>query len=343
MLHLSCGTSISAYPVVPMLPTDTRFKQAKANGLLEVTALVSGDTTRRNRPGQAFRRAMARAMKRRQNERVSPTFGGKKGEDGGGSKHEKSKQEKNAEEDHMRHLPRHNRLSIGLSRVTEEDSMSKASNSAYHYDGLSGSDCDPDTGGSEDEHGNDNNIKYDKDPVHVPGFLSPWVGRLSSTRRIKGGGGSERSIASDGLESVTSNRPAPDRGHVRDATVANHLDDVNAPSSCELPNNTATRDSRRRDAGVKHPSNRKNAIAPTEILHKNISRDADSSDEGVTPRPLSWLERDAPRDRSGWMRSSRRGFAQNKADVTRGALARKIQLVSPLRDVRTSFHPTLEN
>ncbi|CBN77794.1 hypothetical protein Esi_0069_0064 [Ectocarpus siliculosus] len=36
--------------------------QAKANGLLEVTALMSGDITRRNIPGNTFRRAIARLM-----------------------------------------------------------------------------------------------------------------------------------------------------------------------------------------------------------------------------------------------------------------------------------------
>ncbi|CAM9722940.1 unnamed protein product, partial [Ectocarpus sp. 13 AM-2016] len=39
-------------------------QQAKANGLLEVTALISGDNTRRNIPGNAFRRAKARLMKK---------------------------------------------------------------------------------------------------------------------------------------------------------------------------------------------------------------------------------------------------------------------------------------
>ncbi|CAB1109757.1 unnamed protein product [Ectocarpus sp. CCAP 1310/34] len=38
--------------------------QAKANGLLEVTALISGDNTRRNVPGNAFRHAKARLMKK---------------------------------------------------------------------------------------------------------------------------------------------------------------------------------------------------------------------------------------------------------------------------------------
>ncbi|CAN0504550.1 unnamed protein product, partial [Ectocarpus sp. 12 AP-2014] len=38
--------------------------QAKGNGLLEVTALISGDNTRRNIPGNAFRRAKARLMKK---------------------------------------------------------------------------------------------------------------------------------------------------------------------------------------------------------------------------------------------------------------------------------------
>lgn len=39
-------------------------RQARANGLLEVTALISGDITRRNIPGNAFRRAKARLMKK---------------------------------------------------------------------------------------------------------------------------------------------------------------------------------------------------------------------------------------------------------------------------------------
>ncbi|CAM9580783.1 unnamed protein product, partial [Laminaria digitata] len=38
--------------------------QAKAKGLLEVTALISGDITRRNVPGNAFRRAKQRLTKK---------------------------------------------------------------------------------------------------------------------------------------------------------------------------------------------------------------------------------------------------------------------------------------
>ena len=283
---------------MPILPTDTHFEQAKADGLLEVTALVSGDITRRNRPGHAFRRTMARAMKLRQNERVSPTDEGAKGEGGGEYKHHESTEEKSAEEDFLRHLPRHNiQLRGNLSPVSEADSMSKASSSAYTRSDLGGRDWDPEAGGSGDKHGSDVSRESYKAPVHR--FLPRWVDRIGRTGRVEGGGGSRRSIANDGSEYVNSNSIAHDRCHVSDVTHSDHLDDVDAPSSREQTNSTVTHGSRRRDTGVKHLSKLKTATASTELLREKISRDANFGDDVATSCSSSGLVGSATKGRSG--------------------------------------------
>eukprot|EP00903_Cladosiphon_okamuranus_P012613 g11801.t1 len=103
--------------------------QAKAKGLLEVTALISGDLTRRNVPGNAFRRAKAKLMKKgagvglvSTRVRVQP--------DGEGT----DQDEESAGQALARKMPAGlNRLQLGreLSRVSEEDSnFTRASRSS---------------------------------------------------------------------------------------------------------------------------------------------------------------------------------------------------------------------
>lgn len=135
----------------------------KAKGLLEVTVLISGDISRRNRPDKALRLAKARAMKRRKHASVSPTTGEVGSGDGGEVNQQgERKEEKTAEGGNQKHrLPPHRlKLTRDLSRVPEEDSVSRASSSVYgkamgssawdieagngsgvqHYEGKSGDD-----------------------------------------------------------------------------------------------------------------------------------------------------------------------------------------------------------
>lgn len=90
--------------------------QAKAKGLLEVTALISGDMTRRNVPGNAFRRAKAKLMKKGAEAGLVSTRVQPQGE---------GVDQESAEQALERDMPSGlDRLELGreLSRVSEEDS-----------------------------------------------------------------------------------------------------------------------------------------------------------------------------------------------------------------------------
>lgn len=113
--------------------------QEKAKGLLEVTALISGDMTRRNIPGNAFRRAKARLMKKGTEAGVVST---------GVQRGRGALIRESAEQVLMREMPAGlDRLELGreLSRVSEEDSnFTRASRSNRSFGGGR----DLDSGGS---------------------------------------------------------------------------------------------------------------------------------------------------------------------------------------------------
>ncbi|CAM9348040.1 unnamed protein product [Ectocarpus fasciculatus] len=133
--------------------------QAKANGLLEVTALISGDITRRNIPGNAFRRAKARLMKkgaaaglvsRGEREVDSDTWDAKHDDDDG---HDAALPS---------NLPRLWSVSE-LSRVSEEDSTHTRGSKSIRSLGVfaSGGSRDLETGGGGGgggDLGRENNI-----------------------------------------------------------------------------------------------------------------------------------------------------------------------------------------
>ena len=114
----------------------SKQNKAKAKGLLEVTALISGDTTRRNVPGNAFRRAKARLLKKGKKAGLVS-----RGLDGSGQDGDKY------DEDNLGGTPFHRlELPRALSRVTEEDCMSRDSSFMHNISGFS--DRDLEAGGS---------------------------------------------------------------------------------------------------------------------------------------------------------------------------------------------------
>lgn len=125
--------------------------QARAKGLLEVTALISGDMTRRNIPGNTFRRAKARLMKKGAEAGLVPTAGMHPGgrrdsldREGGGAEQQQAAL--------ARDMPEGlDRLELGreLSRVSEEDSnFTRASRERSSRSTGGGGGRDLDRGGS---------------------------------------------------------------------------------------------------------------------------------------------------------------------------------------------------
>lgn len=118
--------------------------KAEAKGLLEVTVILSGDKTRRNVPGIAFRRAKARLIKKGGKAGLANKGAGYRGDTDGGtgdqasgratsSGAEASSELKQEDKDKVgdelirgAQLYRH-KIARALSRVSEEDSMSLGS------------------------------------------------------------------------------------------------------------------------------------------------------------------------------------------------------------------------
>lgn len=149
--------------------------QAKAKGLLEVTALISGDMTRRNIPGNAFRRAKAKLMKKGEAAGLVST---------GVQPGREDVDRERGEQGLMREMPAGlDRLELGreLSRVSEEDSnFTRASRSNRSTGGGRGLEKD----GSGDRRD------------------LPWSSN-SGKRRSKSGGRHDRGGGGGGGESKT--------------------------------------------------------------------------------------------------------------------------------------------
>ena len=144
--------------------------KAKAKGLLEVTALVSGDTTRRNIPGNSFRRAKARLLQKdREAGLDSRGAGGTKdtgdgrsrtrdqtsqraissGSEGCGVLKEEDESKLNDDDDEVIRGVEMRRLKFGrsLSRVTEEDCMGRESSFVSSNIGIGGRNVETSSGG----------------------------------------------------------------------------------------------------------------------------------------------------------------------------------------------------
>lgn len=141
------------HPPAPPLPSlrlsvncDLCRKQnkAEAKGLLEVTVILSGDKTRRNMPGIAFRRAKARLMKKGGNAGLANRGAGYRGDTDGGTGDQASARATSSGADASSELKQEDKDKLGdelmrgaqlyrhkiaraLSRVSEEDSMSLGS------------------------------------------------------------------------------------------------------------------------------------------------------------------------------------------------------------------------
>ncbi|CBN76583.1 delta-9 desaturase [Ectocarpus siliculosus] len=134
---------IRLYPDGLMSGLLAHLIKAKANGLLEVTALISGDHTRRNIPGNTFRRAKARLMKKGAAAGLVPRGEREVDSDTGDAK--------NDDDDALpANLPRLWSVSE-LSRVSEEDSShtggSKSTRSLGVFDSTGSRDLETGGGG----------------------------------------------------------------------------------------------------------------------------------------------------------------------------------------------------
>lgn len=172
MLDEAVGNCVpySPPPSLPSHPSTTcdynryTLKQAKAS-LLEVTALISGDITRRNVPGNAFRHAKERLIKKSRKAGLVRRGAGGTGDTGtdqgsrrdqtleratssgeGGSNEFKQADAGNLDGDAVSGVPMHrHKFERELSRVTEEEHMSRESSFACSTGGFGGRDAE--TGG----------------------------------------------------------------------------------------------------------------------------------------------------------------------------------------------------
>ena len=187
-------------------PTPLNPNKAKAKGLLEVIALISGDTTRRNVPGNAFRRAKARLLK--------------KGREAGLISRDSGQQKdvENDKDDTSGRKPfKDLGLSRALSRVTEEDCMSR--DSSFVIRNMNGFDSrDLETGGSG---GRDNFRNGMVAPEGVQGALEviggsgnddmPWSSRHGDRNRGNAGDIERGPKASTGRRAERSRSPRGQR------------------------------------------------------------------------------------------------------------------------------------
>ena len=151
----------------------SKQNKAKAKGLLEVTALISGDTTRRNVPGNAFRRAKARLLKKGKKAGLVS-----RGLDGSGQDGDKY------DEDNLGGTPFHRlELPRALSRVTEEDCMSRDSSFMHNISGFSDRDLEAGGSGGRDSFRNALALRDSLESGSGNSGMS-W-----SSRRGGGGGG----------------------------------------------------------------------------------------------------------------------------------------------------------
>ena len=134
------------------------MKKMKAKGLLEVTALISGDITRRNVPGNAFRRAKVRLIKKSRKAGLVSRGAGGTGDtdaDKGGTREQTLRREAssgagknnefkqadgdNSNDEVVRGVSLHrHKFERALSRVTEEECMSRESSLARDVGGFWG-------------------------------------------------------------------------------------------------------------------------------------------------------------------------------------------------------------
>ena len=212
------------------------------------------------------------------------------GGSGGERKHDESKEEKREDEDSMDDLPPRNRsLARDLSRVSEEDTMSKASSSVCNITGLSGSTWDPESGGSGGIHDRNDSSVDDKSPIRFMRFLPRWASASGSMRRLTGGTGNGRSILGNTSESVESREDKLHRIRVDD-TADDYFEDVDARSSGELTKIEETLDSGPSDQNMGHFPKRETDISPADIRYKDSLNDP-SIEGGVSDnRRSSWRE-----------------------------------------------------
>lgn len=170
--------------------------QAKAKGLLEVTALISGDTTRRNVPGNAFRRAKARLMKKSKRNTTSPVPEDLEAGGGGGGGWSSVGPGGHGEDEKQPHddfLPLHRLRLVGnLSRVTEEDSTNKSTRSILSESTFGSKEFD--TGASHLTR--EESIEEQKESVSFTSRVPWWSGAGGGRRKTRGGGGSKTSSPS---------------------------------------------------------------------------------------------------------------------------------------------------
>lgn len=217
-----------------------RKNKAKAKGLLEVTVILSGDKTRRNVPGNAFRRAKARLVKKGMK---AGSVGGGTGAtgdtdiEGGGARDQNSGREtssgarrgsesKNEGEDNFDDEVitsarlRCHKLARALSRVTEEDCMSHGSSFVNSTRTFGGRDLESGGGGNSfrspmtlyegSEEGKPARVSGDGGKKNVPwspicGDKTEWsVGEGDRITNAPSGGEEKRSGSLRGKEIVQS-------------------------------------------------------------------------------------------------------------------------------------------
>lgn len=205
----------------------SKQNKAKAKGLLEVMVLISGDTTRRNVPGNAFRRAKARLLKKGIKAGLVS-----RGLDGSGQDGDRF------DEDNLGGTPFHRlELPRALSRVTEEDCMSRDGSFMHNISGLSDRDLEAGASGGHDSFRNTSTLRDSLESGGGNSSLS-W----SSRRGGGGGGGSGRKKGSaKGVELGSRTSSGGERGAER-----------NDSSPCH--DRGATGGAGRRSGGAKEPS-----------------------------------------------------------------------------------------
>ncbi|CAM9174754.1 unnamed protein product, partial [Laminaria digitata] len=198
--------------------------QTKAKGLLEVTALISGDTTRRNVPGNAFRRAKARLLKKGKKAGLVS-----RGLDGSGQDGDKF------DEDNLGGTPFHRlELPRALSRVAEEDCMSRDSSFMRNISGFSGRDLETGASGGRDSFRN---------ALGLRDSLESGSGNMSWSSR-RGGGGSRKKGSAQDID-IALGPPRTSRGGERRAERG---------GSSPRHGQGATGDAGRRWEGAREPS-----------------------------------------------------------------------------------------